>query len=687
MKSLFKLALFCVLTALAACGQFSIGVAPSQVSLKSGESQQFTVSLSNAQNPNGVWAATVGSIDANGFYTAPSVTSDQVGSISFTDSQNGKSAFATIAVISLFDGPAELPRTVPNSSIASTPAPGQAVQVSPGGLQTAINSANCGDTLLLTGSYSGAYTLPAKPCDDGHWIVIRTSSPDTVLPAEGTRINPCYAGVLSLSGRPAFSCSSASVLGVMAKIVATKSTSTLTFLPGANHYRIGPGLELTRPDGTGIAYNVIGLAKQNTAADHIVIDRDWIHGTAQDETVRGLLLSGMTSVAVVDSYFTDFHCIAGIGVCSDAQAIAGGTGPIASGNFLIHNNFLEGAAETILFGGVQQNSATPSDITIRRNHLFKPLTWLPGQPGFVGGKETATALCPKWDPLGTIKQCPFIVKNLFELKNAARVLLEGNLLENVWPGFSQYGESILISGLNPVAAAGDPVYSTVSITDFTVRLNRVAHTTSGMFIVNMSGDGSGGGSLNLPVARGSVHDNLFDDMSPAYLNGNTKPSTDFADFKMFTVSACDSCVPMKDISVRHNTLLSQNPKVAFLLGVAGSQQLGFSFTDNIMSVPAGLVISGGGSSGCAFTSNTNLARLNACLIPEYLFKGNLLIGATNTWPAGNFFPATPAAVMFQNFAGGDYHLQPTSPFAGKGTDGKDPGADVDKVNQAVAGVQ
>jgi hypothetical protein len=45
--------------------------------------------------------------------------------------------------------------------------------------------------------------------------------------------------------------------------------------------------------------------------------------------------------------------------------------------------------------------------------------------------------------------------------------------------------------------------------------------------------------------------------------------------------------------------------------------------------------------------------------------------------------------MFANYAngnGGDYHLLPASPFAGKGTDGKDPGADVDKVNAAILGV-
>ncbi|MFZ0306852.1 MAG: hypothetical protein WAL89_01670, partial [Candidatus Sulfotelmatobacter sp.] len=60
------------------------------------------------------------------------------------------------------------------------------------------------------------------------------------------------------------------------------------------------------------------------------------------------------------------------------------------------------------------------------------------------------------------------------------------------------------------------------------------------------------------------------------------------------------------------------------------------------------------------------------------------------WPAGNFFPATVSAVQFVNYNGGnggDYHLQPSSPYKGKGTDGKDLGADIDALNSATAGVE
>jgi hypothetical protein len=60
------------------------------------------------------------------------------------------------------------------------------------------------------------------------------------------------------------------------------------------------------------------------------------------------------------------------------------------------------------------------------------MIWKPDQPGFVGS-ATGNA---------------FIVKNLFELKNAQRVLFEGNVLENVWGAFSQSGFAVLLTPAN-----------------------------------------------------------------------------------------------------------------------------------------------------------------------------------------------------------------------------------------------
>jgi len=98
-------------------------------------------------------------------------------------------------------------------------------------------------------------------------------------------------------------------------------------------------------------------------------------------------------------------------VGQDAQAIAGWGGP---GPFLIQNNYLEGAAENLLFGGASSSvpNVVPSDITIRRNHFYKPRSWQIGQASYAG--------------------TPWTVKNLLELKSARRVVIEGKILENNW---------------------------------------------------------------------------------------------------------------------------------------------------------------------------------------------------------------------------------------------------------------
>jgi hypothetical protein len=61
----------------------------------------------------------------------------------------------------------------------------------------------------------------------------------------------------------------------------------------------------------------------------------------------------------------------------------------------------------------------------------------------------------------------------------------------------------------------------------------------------------------------------------------------------------------------------------------------------------------------------------------------------STWPAGNFLPASDTTVQFVNYNngnGGDYHLAVSSPYKNAGTDGKDPGADIDLVEAGIAGV-
>ncbi len=355
-----------------------------------------------------------------------------------------------------FDGPAELPREYVKSSLKDTPATGKSWTVHSGeNLEQALSKASCGDTVQLQAGakFSGKFVIPAKTCDDSHWIIVRTSAPDSSLPPEGTRLTPCYAGVPSLAGRPAWKCEATA--NVLAKIEFNGGggSGPIMFAAGANHYRL-IGLEVMR---AVLPNDVSNLIQFQGPADHLVFDRLWVHGNAQDATARGIMLGASRYVAVVDSTFNDFHCITKVSSCTDAQAIVGGISDGAMGPYKIVNNFLESSGENIMFGG-GRSADVPKDIEVRHNHLFKPLTWMKGHAGYVGGADGNS----------------FVIKNLFELKSAQRVLLEGNVLEGSWGGFSQVGFAIV---LTPKAPDG---CSSCRVTDVTIRYNLIHHVGAGL---------------------------------------------------------------------------------------------------------------------------------------------------------------------------------------------------------------
>jgi hypothetical protein len=566
---------------------------------------------------------------------------------------------------SSFDGPAELPRIYIQSALADTPAPGSTIEVKAGGdFQNALNSAKCGDTINLQAgaAFSGSFIVPAKNCDDAHWIIVRTSAPDSSLPPEGTRINPCYAGVASLPGRPAYQC--AVNANIMAKIQSPQeSAGPLVLQDGANFYRF-IGVEITRTPHTGIVYNLVSHQNQGSA-DHVIFDRTWFHGTAQDETTRGVMLSGTTYGAVIDSYFSDFHCISRTGVCIDSQAIAGGVGDLAQGPYKIVDNFLEAAGECILLGG-DGATTTPTDIEVRFNHMFKPMTWMKGQPGFVGGTDGN----------------PFIVKNLFELKNAQRVLLEGNIMEDNWGGFTQSGAAVLLTPKNQAIGTGN-VCPICQVTDVTIRYGTISHVAGALVMANGL---STNGGVPLAGERYSIHDLIADDIDGTKYNG---PGA-FAQ-----VSMGKGAPVLQSVTINHVT--ATQPGVMLYLGDdirLNPTMNNFVFTNNIVNAgPSATETIGGGTANCAYDS-TPVISLKSCFEP-YTFLRNAIVASLpnrppSKYPSGNFFPTTAAAVQFVNYDkgdGGNYQLASTSPYRNAGTDGKDLGADVAAIQTAIAGVE
>ena len=100
---------------------------------------------------------------------------------------------------------------------AYTAPTGATITVPAGGdFQAALNSAQPGDQILLAegATYVGPFTLPVKPGTG--WIIIRSSTADANLPAEGQRMKSSYAAVLP-------------------KIVSPDAGPAIQTAPGAHH--------------------------------------------------------------------------------------------------------------------------------------------------------------------------------------------------------------------------------------------------------------------------------------------------------------------------------------------------------------------------------------------------------------------------------------------------------------------
>jgi hypothetical protein len=573
-----------------------------------------------------------------------------------------------VAASTGYDGPAQLPLVNVGSSFSQTPAPGSIINVNAGDdPQLALNSAQCGNTVQLQAgaTFTGTLKFPPRNCDDNHWIVVRTGSPDSALPSEGQRLTPCYAGVASLPGRPSYPCSNPQ--NVLAKLVASGIMGPVVFQNGANHYRL-VGLEITRPTGTKGAGILVAVELGGTA-NNIVLDRSWVHGTAQDETQSGFDLAGTSYVAVVDSYFNDFHCTSVTGSCTEAHAVGGGVGNYQDGPYKIEDNFLEASGQAILFGGGAATT-TPTDITIRLNHFFKPWQWMKGNSPFQGGSSGD----------------PFIVRHALELKNAVRVLIEDNLIENVWGGFGESGDAVLLNPKNQHTRSGANVCPICQVTDVTVRYTHIIHASGGIVMSTvLSGTGVDGAAA-LQGTRFSIHDVIMDDISQKYIGGGT----------LFLVANAWLVNPINTMTINHITgFPDPNGSILTLWNKNTNPEMyGFVLTNSIVTTGRYPVRNGAdGHASCAY-SDVPLISLNSCF-SSYTFNTNVLVAAPDhfppsSWPTGNQFAANPYDVDFVQYAGGNggnYELAPDSPYKNQGTDGKDLGADVAGLNQALTGVQ
>jgi hypothetical protein len=487
--------------------------------------------------------------------------------------------------------PPELPRA--RVELPPEPAAGPVRVVRAGeDLQDALDDASPGDVLALeAGAVFGPVRLPRKEGEG--WITVRSASLDA-LPAAGRRVGPAQAAL-------------------MPKIEAG-SGSAIAAAPGAHHYHF-VGIEVRARAGAFL-YDLVELGRDERALPdqphHVVFDRCYLHGDPQKGGRRGIALNGR-HLAVRDSYLSDFKEQG-----ADSQAIAGWNG---LGPFAIVNNTLEGAGENLIFGGADPRveNLVPADIEIRGNHLRKPLAWKPGEPGHDGSAWT--------------------VKNLFELKNARRVLVEGNVLENNWVA-AQDGFGILFTVRNQDGRAPWSV-----VEDVTFRGNVVRGSASGIYVLAHDDNWP-----SQQLKRVALRDNLWDDIGGPRWGGGGR---------LFQVIARSA-----DVVIDHNTARHAGN----ILTADHGPHASFAFTNNIAAHNEYGIIGANRTPG--------LPSLEA-FFPGAVVRRNVIAGGPAAlYPADNFFPPSLREVGFVDLAGGDLALAAGSPFARAATDGRDVGADL-----------
>jgi hypothetical protein len=509
-------------------------------------------------------------------------------------------------------------------------------------LQQAIDDAQLGTTILLqqgvtyTPLDDRGFILKNKTTGSG-WIVIKPAGADTILPPPGTRLTPSYSNVMPKIVRK----------GIGGMYALTCDTT-------AHHYRI-IGIELMNPGN--VDTSIVGAAFVNCSSvqetslamqsHHILFDRVYIHGPSAGGSIGvkfGLVLNGQHE-GVIDSTIED------ITYSSDAITVISWAG---AGPFVIKNNTLSSSGENIMFGGAdaQIENLIPSDIEIRHNYIYKPLKW-------------------RDDPAYSTGTYKVLVKNLYESKSVQRVLIDGNVFENMWPG-AQAGFAITLSPRQAHAGSTQPW---TAVQDVTITNNIIRNTANGIAI---SGQDLGAwSSPPVPTTLGGrilVKNNLL-------VNNGGYPGTGV--FFQLANGAFD-------VTIQHNTVASRNEPTAgttfrFTYGASNgdyTQMQRFTLQDNLLLGQNYPILAGGGCTADGLSS----------VAPGYTWTNSALAGP---WPtpvgcassklpqgSGNAYPASETDTGYTNPSGGDYRLSSASPYKNVASDGKDLGVDWPSFNLA-----
>lgn len=244
------------------------------------------------------------------------------------------------------------------------------------------------------------------------------------------------------------------------------------------------------------------------------------------------------------------------------------------------------------------------------------------------------------------------VKNIFELKNARQVVVDGNILENIWQA-GQFGYAFVLTPRNQSGTA-----PWVHVRDITITNNIVRHAGGVLHVTGYDAT-----NTSQQTQRITIRNNLFYDIDSVKWGGSTA--------KVLLVGEGAA-----DVVIDRNTIIAANSTVVYAYG--SPMMTGFVYTNNIARHNTyGL----NGANGRSGSYSLDMYFSGA------IVRNNVLAGGTaSLYPTPNAFPTVAQwDASFANAAAADYRLLTSSVFYAAGAGGSVPGANIGTLNAALAG--
>jgi hypothetical protein len=253
-------------------------------------------------------------------------------------------------------------------------------------------------------------------------------------------------------------------------------------------------ITITAPGSGTHRLHEAGVKSFDDQPNDIVFDRCIFQGGFTDNTMSRLLALHARKVDVLNSFFEG-----GRSGGSDAQAIAGWNG---KGPYLIHNNYVDGTTENIMFGGATPFvDDTVQGAEIRYNYLPHPeerwrvVKWSPRLKVLAGRVVQAAGstrlfmsttsgftgtLEPSWPTTTSqtvtdadiVWKCwtengsgctsggnPWTIKNNFELKSSSNIHVHHNVFDQMWVDAQETQINLKNENRGPGTATCVPPYS------------------------------------------------------------------------------------------------------------------------------------------------------------------------------------------------------------------------------------